>query len=115
MACSVTITAEKEKVQTSGDKDRLGDTVAKIVDLERETDALVDKFTDMRCHIINQIDQMEKSDYYHILSLRYVGDKTFEEIAEITKWSIRQVFKIHGKALLEFEKLYGAEYLESVQ
>lgn len=110
MACSVSVSNEKDRVQTSPDKDRLGSTVAKIVDLEKETDRLVDEFVEKRNHIIGQIDSMENIDYYHILSLRYVSRNTFDDIAEKTGWSIRQTFRIHGQALLEFEKEYGEEY-----
>ena len=115
MACSVTVSNEKERVQTSSDKDRLGSTVAKIVDLEKETDMLVDRFIDKRSHIISQIDGLDNIDYYHVLSMRYVARNTFEEIAKKTNWSIRKVFSIHGEALKEFERLYGREYLEIVQ
>ena len=115
MACSVTVSNEKERVQTSSDKDRLGSTVAKIVDLEKETDMLVDRFIDKRSHIISQIDGLDNIDYYHVLSMRYVARDTFETIAKKTNWSIRRVFSIHGDALKEFERLYGREYIEIVQ
>ena len=115
MACSVTVSNEKERVQTSSDKDMLGCTVAKIVDLEKETDMLVDRFIDKRSHIISQIDGLDNIDYYHVLSMRYVARNTFEEIAKKTNWSIRKVFSIHGEALKEFERLYGHEYLEIMQ
>ena len=115
MACSVTVSNEKERVQTSSDKDRLGSTVAKIVDLEKETDRLVDSFIDKRNHIISQIDGLDNVDYYNVLSMRYVGRDTYEEIANKTNWSIRKVFSMHGEALKEFERLYGREYLEIMQ
>ena len=115
MACSVTVSNEKERIQTSSDKDRLGSTVAKIVDLEKETDMLVDRFIDKRSHIISQIDGLDNIDYYHVLSMRYVARNTFEEIGKKTNWSIRKVFSIHGEALKEFERLYGREYIEIVQ
>ena len=115
MACSVTVSNDGERIQKSGDKDKLGSTVSKIVDLERETDDLIDKFVEKRKHIVKQIDDMEDIDYYHILSMRYVSRNTFEDISEKTNWSIRKVFLLHGKALLEFEKLYGDEYLKNVQ
>lgn len=111
MACSVTVSNENERVQTSSDKDRLGSAVAKIVDLEKETDSVVDSYIEKRNHIINQIDGLDNIDYYHVLSMRYVGRTTFEEIAKNTNWSIRKVFSIHGEALKEFERLYGKEYL----
>lgn len=111
MACSVTVSNDGERVQNSGDKDRMGSTVAKIVDLERETDELVDSFVRKRKRIIEQIDSIEDLDFYHVLSMRYVARDTFETIAAKTNWSIRKIFSLHGKALLEFEKMYGSEYL----
>jgi len=111
MACSVTVSNDGERVKNSGDKDRMGSTVAKIVDLEKETDELVDSFVEKRKRIVGQIDSIEDVDYYHVLSMRYIARDTFETIAEKTNWSIRKVFSLHGKALLEFEKLFGSEYL----
>jgi hypothetical protein len=111
MVCSVTVSSDKERVQTSSSKDKLGDMVSKIVDLENETDELTDSFIEKRNKIISQIDQIEDTDYYDVLSMRYVGKKTFEDIASTTHWSIRKVFMLHDKAILEFEKLYGHEYL----
>lgn len=115
MSCSVSVSKDNDRVQTSADKDRLGSTVANIVDLEEETNALMTNFKERRNHIISQIDSMENTDYYHVLSLRYVGGNTFQSISNMTNWSMRQVFNIHGRALQEFEKLYGTEYLESMQ
>lgn len=111
MACSVNVSSDGDKVQTSPNKDKLGSTVAKIVDLEKETDKLVNEFVDKRNHIIGQIDGMEDVDYYHILSLRYVTRDTFENISEKMGWSKRHVLRMHGQALLAFEKKYGEEYI----
>lgn len=111
IACNVTVSNDTERVQKTSDKDKLGSAVAKIVDLENETNELVDNFVNKRKRIIEQIDGMQNNDYYNILSLRYVKRNTFEEISDYTHWSIRTVFSIHGRALQEFEKLYGQEYL----
>lgn len=111
MACSVTVSNDSERVQTSADKDRLGNTIAKIVDLEKETDKLIDSFIDKRNHIIEQIDGIKDVNMYHVLSSRYVSKKTFDEIAAEMNYSRMQINRIHGKALLEFEKRYGWEYL----
>lgn len=111
MACSVTVSNDGDRVQNSGDKDRIGTTVAKIVDLERETDELVDSFVEKRKRIVEQIDSIDNIDYYNVLSMRYVSRDTFESISEKTNWSIRKVFTLHGKALLDFETRYGKEYL----
>ena len=67
IACSVTVSTDKEAVDVSSDKDKLGSTVTKIVDLEKDTDRLVDEFMRKRNHIIGQIDSMENTDYYFVL------------------------------------------------
>lgn len=109
IACSITVSNDKERVQNSSDKDRLGSTVAKIVDLERETDRLVDNFIDKRKHIISQMESLD-TEMYHVLFSRYVSCKTFDEIANEIPCSRMQVNRIHGKALSEFEKWFGSEY-----
>lgn len=115
MACNVTVSNDRERVQTSIRNDKLSNAVSKIVDMEKETDRMIDEFADKRKYIIAQIDGIENDDYYHILSMRYVSGNTFEAIAEATHWSLRKVFSLHGRALQEFEMLYGKEYLENVQ
>ena len=74
---------------------------------------MVDGYIEKRKHIISQIDSLKNKDYYSVLTLRYVLNNTFDEISEKMNYSIRNVFKIHGRALQEFEKLYGSEYIES--
>jgi hypothetical protein len=111
MACSITVSGNSERVQTSGNQDKLGSTIAKIVDLERETDELVDSLVDKRKEILRQIDNMKNIDHYDVLHKHYVERRTFQDIADSENWSIRQVFNIHGRALQEFEKMYGDTYL----
>ena len=111
MACSITVSGDSERVQTSGNQDKLGSTIAKIVDLERETDELVDSLVDKRKEILSQIDNMKNIDHYDVLHKHYVERRTFQDIADSENWSIRQVFNIHGRALQEFEKMYGDTYL----
>ena len=111
MACSITVSGNSERVQTSGNQDKLGSTIANIVDLERETDELVDSLVDKRKEILRQIDNMKNIDHYDVLHKHYVERRTFQDIADSENWSIRQVFNIHGRALQEFEKMYGDTYL----
>lgn len=111
MACNISVPTDKERVQSSGAKDRLGDAIAKLVDLERETDELVDMFIAKRKHIIEQIDQIEKKEHYLILTYKYVQCMDFKSIFLKMGISERKMYSIYGQALKEFEKLYGNEYL----
>lgn len=112
MAVSITVAPKEVNVQASSDKDRLGNTVSKLVDLEKETDELVDKYIMKRKKIIGQIDDMKDTNMYHVLSERYIARKDLSTIAVEMGYSFRQVCRIHGNALNEFERKYGNEYLD---
>ena len=112
MAISITVEPKDVNVQTSSDKDRMGTAVAKLVDLERETDNLVDEYIDKRKRIVEQIDSISDTNMYHVLSEKYIARKDLSVIAVEMGYSFKQVCRIHGNALSEFEKLYGSEYLK---
>ena len=78
--------------------------------MERNIDKLVDEYVDKRDLIIKQIDEIEDETYYNILFARYIEKKTFERIADEMFYSWRQIIRIHGSALLAFEKKYGHLY-----
>lgn len=113
MATSITVEPKEVSVQTSSDKDRMGTAVTKLIDLEREIDGLVNNYIDKRKKIISQIDDMEDANMYHVLSERYVARKELSVIAVEMGYSFKQVCRIHGNALAEFERVYGSEYLKS--
>lgn len=99
-----------ERVQSSTDPDKTGTSIAKIDELERNLDAMIDEYVTLKNKIISQIDSMEDETLYTILFSRYVEKKTFEKISTETSYCYRQVTRLHGKALREFENKYGKEY-----
>ncbi|MCU6748035.1 hypothetical protein OCV51_10295 [Faecalicatena acetigenes] len=112
MATSITVAQKDVNVQTSSDKDRMGSAVAKIVDLEIETNEMICEYIQKRGMIIQQIDAISDTNMYHILFNRYVMMKDLGTIAVEIGYSFKQVCRIHGNALKEFEKMYGEVYLK---
>ena len=111
LATSISVATDGDRVQSSGNKDRMGNTVARLVDLERETDKLIQVYTDKRQVIISQIDIMEDMNFYDVLFHRYIEGKTFDAIADDMHYSWRQVVRIHDDALAAFEKKFGSCYM----
>lgn len=97
-------------LKTSPNFDKMGSTYCKIEKMEKELDDLIDTYVDKKNLIVSQIDGIDNETYYHILFARYVEKKTFEKIADEMTYSWRQTIRIHGRALQEFEKLYGKTY-----
>lgn len=111
MAASISAPQSGEKVQTTPNFDKIGTRYAKIDEMERKIDGMVDELVDKKEKIIQQIDSMEDENTYNILFARYIEKKTFEVIATEMKYSWRQVVRLHGTALKQFEKKYGEGYL----
>lgn len=112
LACSISAIQTGERVQTTPNYDKIGTAYAKIDEMERKLDKLIDTYVDKKNHIISQIDGVEDEMLYNILFARYIERKTFEKIATELEYSWRQIIRLHGKALKQFENQYGEEYLE---
>lgn len=112
LSCSISAIGNEEKVISSSDPDKIGATYAKIDEMERNLDKMIDEYIEKKNLIIGQIDGIENEDYYDILFSRYIEKKTFEVIATEMKYSWRQIIRLHGKALKAFEEKYGNTYLK---
>lgn len=91
-----------DKVQTSGAKDTLGETIVKIMSLEEDINARIDELVDMKKDAFNRIGNVSDKDQQNILIARYVNGEKWERIAVDLNFSIAQVYRIHGAALLDF-------------
>lgn len=107
MSCNVTVSNENERVQTSGEKDKVGAVVSKIIDMESEVDSMIDK----RCHIVWQIESIQDTNLYDVLAKRYILGRTNKEIAAERDEAQETTCRILREAHTEFEKMYGKEYL----
>jgi hypothetical protein len=112
LSMSVSTTTNDERVQTTPNFDKIGTSYAKIDDMERNLDGMIDEYVNKKNEIISQIDSMEDEIHYEILFGRYIEKKTFEKIAADINYSFRNTTRLHGKALQEFEKKYGYLYLD---
>ncbi len=101
----------EERVRYTPNLDKLGTCYTKIEEIENNLDKMIDDYVEKKNVIISQIDSMEDEVTYGILFSRYIEKKTFEVIATEMNYSFRQITRLHGKALLDFEKKYGNLYL----
>lgn len=110
LAYGLSAITNEERVNSSPDFDKMTGKVAKIIEMEQKIDSLIDEYVDKKNLIVSQIDCVENETYYEILFARYIEKKTFERIADEIGYSFRNTTRLHGKALVEFEKKYGKSY-----
>lgn len=107
LATNITVSNDMDRVQTSGDKDRIGSIVSKLIDVQKETANLVDEYIDQRGEIIHTIESLECLNYYEVLFKKYVEYKSLSDICAEMSYSMQHIKRIHGLALEEVKKIKG--------
>lgn len=94
-----------ERVQGGERSDRIGNTVARIVDLECEIQADIDEYIRVKCDIRRVINGVSKPKLKLILQERYLNFKKWEQIQDVVEITdLRYLFRLHNAALDEAEK-----------
>lgn len=94
-----------EKVQGGGSEGIEG-TVIKIAELEIQINADIDKLVGLRNEAGGLIDKLDNNNFKTILSMYYISNVTFRQIAKHMNYSIGGVFKMHGYALKDFGEIF---------
>lgn len=90
----------------SASQDKLGDAVARLIDLKKAINDEIDRFVDTRNEICANLNKLTNTRYYDVLYKRYVLMKKWRVITdEMELEDDRSVYKIHGKALVTFGKV----------
>lgn len=79
--------------------------VTKIIDFQKEINADIDRLVDLKREILISIQALSSVEYQLVLEKRYIMFEKWEKIAADMNTDIRNIYRIHGKALLELEKI----------
>jgi DNA-directed RNA polymerase specialized sigma subunit len=105
LALKITSSMKPDVVSTSGSQDKIGDAVAKIVDLEEEINKSIDNYVDHKREVTKLIEQIMDADQLQVLQKRYLHYESLEQIAWEMNMTYRNVCYIHGRALQAVERL----------
>ena len=88
-----------DRVQTSPQGDTIGKIVAKIVDLQEEINADIDRFVDLKADVMHNIDRLTNPDEKVVLYGKYFEYKTMQQIADEVPCCKRTVQRLHKEGL----------------
>ena len=111
----ITPTLKDDVVSSGGSQDKLGDAVAKMVDLRDEINADIDSFVGAKRAVGATIDKVSDPDQLQVLHKRYVLYESFEQIAIEMHMTYRNVYYIHGKAPHAVSEILKGNEHETVQ
>jgi DNA-directed RNA polymerase specialized sigma subunit len=109
LAKRITTSLKPDMVSSSGNHDKIGDAVAKIVDLEAEIDKAIDAYVDKKREVSGVIEKVKDADQLNVLYKRYIFFENLEQIAFEMGYSYRNICYIHGRALQAVTELLKGE------
>ena len=101
-----------EKVQSSGNPQRIAEAIVKYVDLEREIFQDINKLIDARRDVISVIEQLNTVEY-DVLHKLYVQNFTFQDVATVYDRTYSWATTIHGRALKHVQQILNEREVQA--
>lgn len=77
----------------------MADAVSKIVDLQEEIKADIDRLVDLKRELVQVIKSVDEIECQMLLELRYLCYKSWDEIAVEMGYTVRNIHYLHKQAL----------------
>ena len=95
--CTSTISGMPHNPNRGGSP--MADAICKIIDLESEINADIDKLVDLKREIVGVIKGIDNVELQTLLEKRYLCFMQWEQIAVDMCYSIQHVYRLHAEAL----------------
>ena len=86
-------------------EDKTQVAIEKIIEIEHQVDAEVDKLSQVKSEIISAIKKLPDATYRYVLAMMYIKESKISEIAKVLKCSRHKIYNIHDKAINELNIL----------
>ena len=113
LATKITATLKPDAVFGGGYGDKIGDVVAKIVEMEREIDQAIEEYVDKKKEIKAVIEKVKDPDQLNVLLKCYILHESLEQAACEMGFTYRNVCYIHGRALQAVAAIRESEEKEN--
>ena len=97
------------KIQSGSPKNKLEESCIEIADSEQELKDLITRFLNAKKKIISEIEQLEDTNEYTVLIMRYVECRRMRDIADRLNYSVKNIERIHTKAIQNFTERFAKE------
>lgn len=104
IATSTTQQMTPDRVQSSPNQQKMADAVCRIIEIEAEIDACIDRLVDTKKEVINTLERLNPTEY-DLLHKVYVQYFTFDDVAIKNNKSYSWVTTVHGKALKNVQRM----------
>lgn len=93
-----------EKVQSSGNPQKMADAVHKMIEIDAEIDLCIDKLIEAKKDVLSVIEKLSAAEY-DIIHKIYVQHISLYEVAAMSKRSYSSITTLHGRALKSVQNI----------
>lgn len=104
-ADKITAWSDGDRVQSSHNPDKIGQLVARKIDMETKLLDAIGELFDKLDEIEYVLGSLRNPDYALLLEYHYIRGLTWESISLKMHYSTRWIQTLHGRALMEVDKL----------
>ena len=99
MATKTTSAMNGDVVSHTRNVHSMQDVINKIIDMQAEINADIDRLVDLKSEIMHVIKAVRNPEHQTLLELRYLCFKSWECVAEQMGYNIRHVYRLHDEAV----------------
>lgn len=102
-----------EKVQASGNPQKMADAVHKMIEIDAEIDLCIDKLIEAKKDVISVIEQLPAAEY-DIIHKLYVQHIPLYEVSTMSERSYSSITTLHGRALKNVQRILNERKCDDV-
>ena len=95
----ITVEGEEEFFQQFKGLILCQDVIVKIISMENEVNADIDRLVDLKAEIMRVIKAVASPEHQTLLELRYLCFKPWKVIADRMGYNVRHVYRLHDEAV----------------
>jgi DNA-directed RNA polymerase specialized sigma subunit len=99
MATKTTSAINDDVVSHTRNVHSMQDVIAKIIDMQTEINADIDRLVDLKSEIMHVIKAVKNPEHQTLLELRYLCFKSWEYVAEQMGYNVRHIYRLHDEAV----------------
>lgn len=98
-ATKTTCPTDGERVQSSGNPDKMSDAVTRMIEVDKEIDEMIDSFVDLKQEVIRTIEKVDEPILYDVLHKIYIQYMKPSEVADALNYSYQWINELHNRAI----------------
>ena len=101
LATKATQTLSDMPGSASNNNQKMESIIVKILELENSINEDIDRLVALKKEMLAVLEKIDKAEYRVVLEKRYLNNQPWERIASDMGCGIDNIYKMHGKALME--------------